>query len=150
MDRITISLDEELSQAFDKYVASEGYKNRSEAIRDLIQEKLLEVQLDADKGRCAAVVSYGYNHEERNLAQRMVKHQHLHTELVVSSMHVHLDEHNCVETVVLRGATADVKELAKKMLSETHVVHGAVNYLVADSSGHVHGHHHEGDGHSHS
>ena len=106
MQRITISIDDELANAFDRYIDERGYGNRSEAVRDLIRDRLDDPANEPSATHhCVASLSYVYDHHERALAERMAAAQHAQHDLTVASMHVHLDHHNCLETVVLQGAT---------------------------------------------
>jgi len=109
MQRLTISIDDELAATFDRLVAEKGYGNRSEAFRDLVRKALGEEQLSAGKAKhCVGTLSYVYNHHERSLAERLTTMQHEHHDLTVSTMHAHLDHENCIETVIVRGPTAAV------------------------------------------
>lgn len=149
MQRVTISLDDELAAAFDKLIARQGYENRSEAMRDLIRQRLdREAQDHAPRGHCVASLSYVYNHHERDLAERLTAQSHAHHDLVVSTMHAHLDHDNCLETVILRGPTAAVRAFADSVTAERGVRHGALNLIPADVNAgrkHHHGHHHGPD-----
>ncbi|MCF0254464.1 MAG: nickel-responsive transcriptional regulator NikR, partial [Duodenibacillus sp.] len=127
MARFTISLDDELAGELDGLIARKGYLNRSEAFRDMLRRELAEQDIGAGGGRCVAVLSYAFDHRTRQLAERMTGHQHDHGDLVVSTMHVHIDHDRCVEAVVLRGPVEGVKRIASQMAAETGVEHGAVN-----------------------
>ena len=135
MQRLTISLDDDLSAAFDAFAEDHGYQNRSEAMRDLIRDRLERGRLEReqlerqDNAWCIASVSYVYNHHERELAGRLAALQHAHHDLNVSSMHVHLDHDDCMETVILRGRTGQVRQFADSLVAERGVRHGKV-YLV--------------------
>ena len=141
MERITISLDQDLAQRFDEYLAQRGYRNRSEAMRDLIRDKLESDRLDAAEGDSLGALTYVYNHHERELASRLTQAQHNHHDLAVSTLHVHLDHDNCMETVVLKGPTARLREFADSVISRPGVRHGQL-YLVPveiDHAAHGHG-----------
>src|SRR3954452_17954455 len=102
LERVTISLDEALLAEFDHYIARKGYQNRSEAVRDLVRDRLEQDRLDFGGGDHAAdysvgSVSYVYNHRQRDLAQRLTNAQHEHHDFVLSALHVHLDHENCLE-----------------------------------------------------
>ncbi len=149
MERFTISLDEKLAKEFDRLIRERGYDNRSEAVRDILREKLEANRLDREEAPdCIAALSYIYNHHERDLAERLTAAQHDHHDLTVSTMHAHLDHENCMETVILRGPTKDVREFAHAMMAERGVRHGALNLIPADMNAgreHHHGHHHGPD-----
>lgn len=142
MDRFTISLDDSLAAAFDRLIARQGYGSRSEAVRDLIRARLQGEPAGgkAAQGPCVASLSYIYNHHERELAERLAALQHGRHDLVVSSMHVHLDHDNCLETTVLQGAVADVQAFATRLTAEAGVRHGQLNLVrVEAAERHSHG-----------
>ncbi len=142
MHRITISLDEALALAFDALIRSRGYTNRSEAIRDLLRHELEHTRLLREEAPyCVASLSYVYNHHERRLAERLTAQQHHAHELVVSSMHVHLDHDHCLETVILRGPTSEVRRFADTLSAERGVRHGQLNLIPVDAEA-VHPHSH--------
>jgi len=144
MERFTISLDESLAQEFDSLLRERGYANRSEAVRDMLRRELEANRLEhQDAPYCIASLSYVYNHHERRLSERLTDLQHHAHDLVVSSMHVHLDHDNCLETLFLRGATGDVRALAEKISAERGVRHGQINLVPVEVEGsHEHVHHH--------
>lgn len=134
MERFTISLDTDLAQAFDELIRARGYANRSEAVRDLLRRELERRRLDqAEAPHCVANLSYVYRHHERQLSERLTEHQHHAHDLVVSSMHVHLDHDHCLETLILRGPTAAVRELADSLSAERGVRHGELNLIPVDA-----------------
>ncbi len=134
MERFTISLDESLAQAFDSLIRDRGYANRSEAVRDMIRRELENRRLEQrDDTHCIASLSYVYNHHERRLAERLTDLQHHAHDMVVSSMHVHLDHDNCLETVFLRGDTGEVRAFAEKLTAECGVRHGAINLIPVET-----------------
>ena len=142
MERFTISLDEDLAREFDQLIAQRGYRNRSEAVRDLLRQQLESSRLQRGEARdCVANLSYVYNHHERELAERLASLQHQHHDLTVSSLHVHLDHEHCIESVMLRGATAAVRAFADALMAERGVRHGALNLVSveAETARHSHG-----------
>lgn len=143
MQRFTISLDEDLAQAFDQLIADRGYENRSEAVRDLIRERLGSTMLAPTHTHwCAATVSYVYDHHEHLVTGRLMALQHEHHDLVISSTRTHLDHDNCLETVVLRGPTAAVMACASQMIALRGVRHGHIHQLALREEGHAHRHAH--------
>lgn len=142
MERFTISLDESLAASFDRLIRERGYANRSEAVRDMIRRELIKAEtLDLGKEEalhCVASLSYIYDHHERRLAERLTDLQHHAHDLVVSSMHVHLDHDNCLETLFLRGHTGDVRAFAEKLAAERGVRHGTLNLIPVESEAHPH------------
>ena len=146
MERFTISLSEALAKQFDELIHRKGYENRSEAVRDLVRAELESFRLQQEEAPfCVASLSYVYNHHARDLAERLTNLQHQHHQIVLSTMHVHLDHDNCMETLILRGATQQISTFANKLMAESEVRHGRLN-LVPVELEHDHGHDH---GHSH-
>jgi CopG family nickel-responsive transcriptional regulator len=146
MQRLTISIDDELAKSFDRLVREQGYENRSEAFRDLVRRALGEEQLTKGRAKhCVGTLSYVYNHHERQLAARLTRMQHAHHDMTVSTMHAHLDHDNCIETVILRGPTAAVTRFAADVIAQTGVRHGKFHPIPVDvPSGKepAHSHHH--------
>ena len=148
MERITMSLDEQLARDFDALIEARGYTSRSEAMRDLLRREIeAGRRADAGQGFCVASLSYVYNHHARNLAERLTAQQHAHHDLMVATMHVHLDHENCLETVVLKGPAARVSAFAGLTEAERGVRHVALNLVMVDT-GDAHAgrryHHHHG------
>ncbi len=130
MERFTISLSDELAADFDQWIEARGYSNRSEAVRDLLRREIEAKRLDQEQTLYSvATFSFVYNHHERNLAERVTGHQHQAHDLVVSSMHVHLDHNDCLETLFLRGMTQQIRAFAEKLSAETGVRHSALNLI---------------------
>ena len=125
MRRLTISVDDDLADTFDRLVAEKGYGSRSEAFRDLVRGALGSAELVAGRAKhCVGALSYIYNHHERQLASRLTGMQHDHHDLTVSTMHAHLDHESCLETVILKGPTKSVVEFAESVMSQSGVRHG--------------------------
>lgn len=142
MERFTISLDESLARAFDALIRERGYANRSEAVRDIIRRLLEAERLEKGEApHCVASLSYVYDHHERHLAERLTELQHQAHDLVVSAMHVHLDHDNCLETLILRGNTTEVRALAGKLSAERGVRHGQLNLVPVELKHASHLHH---------
>ena len=145
MERFTISLSESLAREFDELIRKKGYQNRSEAVRDMLRDLLKSDRLERHEAPyCVAALSYVYNHHARDLAERLTALQHQHHHLVLSTMHVHLDHDNCLETLMLRGATGEVSAFANALMAEPQVRHGRLNLVPVDmdEDGHDHHHHH--------
>jgi len=143
IERFTISLDARLAQQFDRLIRAKGYRNRSEAVRDILRHQLESHRLSTEQAPyCIASLSYIYNHHERDLAERLTAHQHDHHDLCVSTMHAHLDHDNCIETVILRGPTAEVRRFADRLIAERGVRHGNLNLVPVDLKSTRHSHVH--------
>ncbi len=117
-------MEASLLARFDALIASQGYTNRSEAIRDLVRDRLVEARWEDTGVEVPAVVALVFDHDMRLLGDQMTNMQHGHADLVIASMHVHLDDHNCLEITVMRGASQRVRDLAQRMLSLRGVKHG--------------------------
>ena len=124
VERIGISLDKDLLAQFDKLIAQKGYANRSEAVRDLIREKLVEQEWNAPKGEAVAALLLIFEHHQMHLADRMTNLEHSEFHHVVASTHVHMDHDNCLEILVLRGPGREIKELGEKLISMRGVKYG--------------------------
>jgi len=137
LERIGVSLDKELLLTFDKLIAKQGYQSRSEAIRDLIRQQLSQACLKDPKAKAVAAVFMVYDHHATKLSDKLIDLQHYvtakrgpsHTLQVISSLHVHLDEHDCLEVVVLRGQVRAINRMAENILSLKGVKLGRINLL---------------------
>lgn len=124
--RCGISLDPKLLKRFDELIARLGYANRSEAIRDLIRDRLVAEEWKHGRGEAVLTVSLVYDHHALDLPARLTDLQHEHHSTIVSTLHVHLDEHNCLEVLVLRGRALRIRSVAEKLTSTKGVKHGKV------------------------
>lgn len=125
--RFSVSLEKALLKKFDAYIGEKGYTNRSEAIRDLIRDLIVEEQWEAGKVETVAAVTLVYDHEKLDLKSRITELQHEHHDQIVSTMHVHMDAHNCLEIVVLRGVAAEIRTLGDQMISLRGIKFGRLN-----------------------
>jgi CopG family nickel-responsive transcriptional regulator len=147
MQRVTITVDDELVAELDRFMAVRGYANRSEAIRDLTRSGLQQAATEVAGARpCIAALVYVYDHETRELAQRLTRDYHERHDLAQTTLHMHLDHESCMEVTVLKGRGTDVQEFADHIIAERGVRHGHVVYLPADGA-HTHS---RGASHSHS
>lgn len=134
MQRVTISLDDELADEFDALVGRQGYQSRSEAVRDLIRRAVdIERLSEASDEMCVANLSYVYDHHTRDLARVLTELQHERHDLVVSSTHVHLDHHSCLESTMMRGPVKDVRALGESIRTQRGVRFGAMNLVSLPS-----------------
>ncbi len=126
LERIGISLEDVLLAQFDRLIEAKGYVNRSEAIRDLIRDALVQREWSQADGReeRVAVVTLVYDHDSSSLAQKLAHIQHENHRAVVSALHVHLDPHNCLEVLVLRGRASDVVAMGEGLVSTKGVKYG--------------------------
>ena len=140
-ERFTISVEDELAGQFDRYLQAKGYRNRSEAVRDLIRERLGSGSLEAGEAHhCVATLTYIYNHHQRELASRLTDAHHHHHDLTLATQHVHLDHDHCLETVMLRGPVSAVRAFAETVIAERGVHHGNLHMIpVRPGEAHEHG-----------
>jgi CopG family nickel-responsive transcriptional regulator len=126
LERIGVSLDDGLLARFDELIAEKGYVNRSEAIRDLIRDALVQRAWSESSGReeRVALVALVYDHDSSSLAQKLAHIQHENHKAVVSALHVHMDEHNCLEVLVLRGRAREVVRMGEGLVSTKGVKYG--------------------------
>jgi CopG family nickel-responsive transcriptional regulator len=129
--RTGVSLEQELLERFDEAIGQKGYQNRSEAIRDLIRDHLVTEDSDRNK-EVVGTLTIVYDHHRPNLTEKLVDAQHHAGSIVLAATHVHLDHHNCLEVVILRGRGGELKVLADRILSLRGVKHGR---LVITSTG---------------
>ena len=108
IERIGVSLESDLLAEFDELIVEKGYQNRSEAIRDLIRQQISERILQDEKNKAVAAVCIVYDHHSTQLMQKLTHLQHSHLLQTISSMHIHLDDHDCMEIIVLRGNVGDI------------------------------------------
>jgi len=131
VERIGVSLDRKLLSMFDKLIAKKGYQNRSEAIRNLIRQQLSTESLSNPRTSAIAAVFLVYDHHSTKLMQKLIDLQHSHLLQTISSLHIHLDEHDCMEIIVLRGRVDEISKTAENILSLKGVKLGRVNLAPA-------------------
>ena len=122
--RFGVSINEGLLEAFDKLIVQKGYQNRSEAIRDLIRNQLVEMQWEKDDEEVAGTVTLIYDHHVRGLSDLLLELQHDYHDLILSTMHMHLDHHNCLEVLAVKGTSREAHEVAERIISVKGVKHG--------------------------
>lgn len=130
--RFGVSMDRELLETFDRKVVSKGYANRSEAIRDLIRNQLVEMEWSEDNEEVAGTITLVYDHHVRGLNDLLLELQHRYVKLIVSTMHVHLSHNRCLEVLIIKGPAGEAKAVANQLLSVKGVIHGR---LTATSTG---------------
>lgn len=132
--RFGVSIEERLLERFDALIADKAYVNRSEALRDLIRAALVEEQWNVGDTEAIGTVTLVYDHHSRDLADKLTEHQHTHHREIISTLHVHLDAHHCLEVVVLRGVAHEIKRIADGLIGTKGVKHGK---FVATTSGEI-------------
>jgi CopG family nickel-responsive transcriptional regulator len=132
LKRFGVSIPADLVDAFDRLIEGKGYRTRSEAIRDLMRDVLVESEWESNAGEVVGTVTLVYNHEVREIARVLTQLQHQYLDAIVCTTHVHVDEHNCMEVLVVRGSAAEVQAIADKLISTRGVKHGK---LVCTTTG---------------
>ena len=124
LKRFGVSIEDDLIRQFDELIRRRGFQNRSDALRHLIREKLVEQDWHDTGGEVVGAVTIVYDHDTMQLARKLTKLQHEVHGLVVSSMHIHLDAHHCMETLIVRGRPAAVEAVANRLIHARGVKHG--------------------------
>jgi CopG family nickel-responsive transcriptional regulator len=122
--RIGVAIEADLLGEFDKLIADRGYASRSEAFRDLIRAELNTEQTMSPQSYVVGTLTLLYDHHVRMLSEKLTEMQHEHHDAIVSTLHVHLDHHNCLEVLVLRGKSLDVQSIANKLIAAKGVKQG--------------------------
>ncbi len=122
--RFGVSADARLLEKFDEMIAQKCYANRSEALRDLIRDALVEFAWTQKNEEVVGTLTLVYNHESKDLSEKLTRLQHHHHTNIISSLHVHLDAHHCLEVLVLKGNTHDLMHLADILIGAKGVKHG--------------------------
>lgn len=135
LKRFTISMEKDLLDDFDAYMRNHHYQNRSEAIRDLIRQRSVEKEWAADKP-VMGVISLVYDHHRHQLQEKITEVQHDHHHQIVSTTHVHMDHHNCLEVIIIRGLAAEVRSLADNLIALRGVRYG--NLAMSSTGEHLH------------
>jgi CopG family nickel-responsive transcriptional regulator len=135
VERIGVSLEKELLAKFDKLIAKQGYQSRSEAIRDLVRRQLSDEQVGDPKAKAVAAVILVYDHHSTKLMEKVTGLQHSHLLQTISAMHIHLNEHDCLEVIVLRGRVGEIKKTAENIISLKGVKLGRINFVAAEQEG---------------
>ncbi len=115
--RFGVSIDEKLLDRFDNLISEKGYVNRSEAIRDLIRTMLDDDDTSDPESMAMGTLTMIYSHEVREISDKLNDIQHNFFGKVITTTHIHLDEHNCLEVLILKGKTRDLKEIANRISS---------------------------------
>ena len=133
MRRITISMDDELLATLEKLGERRGYKTRSEALRDMVRDAIGRERSEHDENaRCLATLTYVYEHEKRDLARRLTHAQHDHHDLSLATLHIHLDQQDCLEVAVLRGRVDAVRAFADGLTTQRGVRYGRLHILPSE------------------
>ena len=130
--RFGISMDSKLLKQFDKLISEHGYSNRSEAFRDLVRDRLVQEEWKGEDFETVGTITIIYDHHKRELSEKIIDHQHHQHDRIISTMHVHLDAHNCLEVLAVKGKAKNIKKIADELISTKGIKHGK---LVMTSTG---------------
>jgi len=131
LSRIGVAIESRLLDKFDRLIAQRGYTNRSQAFRDLIRDELVEKAWESPDSAVVGTVTLVYNHHVRLLNEKLTDLQHDHHKSILSTLHVHLDHDNCLEVLVVRGKSAEVRRIADALISTRGVKHGRLTITTS-------------------
>jgi CopG family nickel-responsive transcriptional regulator len=132
IERIGVSLENDLLATFDKVISDKGYKNRSEAIRDLIRSHLSQIRLEHKKTPAIGAIFLIYDHHTAHISNVFKKLRHHKPIKTISSIHVYIDKNNCLEILIVRGMASDINAMGEKMISLRGVKHGYINIVAVN------------------
>lgn len=142
MQRITITIDDDLLETIDTISEQRGYASRSETLRDLVRDAVTREQAAVGNDtKCYATLTYVYEHETRDLSRRLTTTQHHHHDLSVSTLHVHVDRQDCLEVSVLKGTVEEVKSFADSVTTQRGVRFGNLHIIPSEHGTHDQGPH---------
>jgi len=147
--RFSVAIGGELLKKFDRYREEHQYPNRSEAVRGLMRSALVEDAVTRDDAATMGVLTLIYDHHAGRVAERLTEIQHEHIDRVVTTTHVHLDAHRCLEVILLRGTASEVRLLADGLIGTKGVETGRLVLASAEPIPDRHGHHHHDHPHPH-
>jgi CopG family transcriptional regulator, nickel-responsive regulator len=124
LTRFGVSIDDQLIKKFDALIGRKGYTTRSEAIRDMIRDSLVEQEWEAENRETVGTITIVYNHHTRELEHALTDMQHKSYQQIISALHVHLDSHNCLEVLVVKGKSHEIKKIADHLIGTRGVKHG--------------------------
>ena len=125
LTRFGVSLEKDLLEKFDRLIENKNYTNRSEAFRDLIRQELIKKEWEADE-EVAGTITIIYDHHQRELATKLMDIQHDHGKNIISTQHIHLDHHNCMEIIAVRGSAKEAQKLADMLKAVRGVKHSTL------------------------
>ena len=134
MEKITrfgVSMNSQLLDMFDQYIHKKGYTNRSEAIRDIIRNYLVSEEWLNGETETVGTITLVYSHESGEINERLIESQHHYYKYIISSVHIHLDSHNCLELLVVKGKAKKIQEIADHLISYRGVKHGKLTMTTS-------------------
>ena len=132
--RFGISLENTLLERFDGLINKKGYPSRSEAIRDLIRDSLVTEEWETYTTETVGTITLVYSHDTKELTDNLTDLQHNYHQAIVSTMHIHLDDHNCLEVIVVKGKAKDIKSIADRLIGTKGVKHGKLTVTTTGKS----------------
>ncbi|MCK9417752.1 MAG: nickel-responsive transcriptional regulator NikR [Nitrospirae bacterium] len=124
LTRFGVSIDSTLIKKFDALIRRKGYTSRSEAIRDMIRDGLVEQEWKTENRETVGTITIVYNHHTRELEHALTDMQHKSFHRIISTLHVHLDAHNCLEVLVVKGKSQEIRRIADRLIGTRGVKHG--------------------------
>jgi len=141
VQRVTITIDDDLAEEVDRLAAARGYQNRSEAVRDLVRAGIAQTRLSTESsGDCVGGVLYVYDRSTRDLSKKLANAHHHHHDLSIATMRIALNHESCLEVALLRGAANAVEHFATHIVAERGVRHGRIVLIPAEIETEVHTH----------
>ena len=133
--RFGVSMEDDLLEKFDSLCTARGYRNRSEAIRDMVRNLLIENALQEESTEGVGTLTLVYNHHQRELEEKLTNYQHDHLNEIISTVHVHLSRHLCLEVLILRGKVKEIRKVADGLIVTKGVQHGKLVLTTAGQEG---------------
>jgi CopG family nickel-responsive transcriptional regulator len=133
--RFGVSMENDLLERFDSVCAARGYRNRSEAIRDMVRDLLIENELREGSSEGVGTLTLVYDHHQRELEEKLTSYQHDNLNAIISAVHVHLSPHLCLEVLILRGKATEIRRIADGLIATKGVQHGKLVMTAAGRSG---------------
>lgn len=149
MQRITITIDDELLEVVDALMRQRGYESRSEAFRDIVRDVANREKAQTSNARCIAVLSYIFDYETRDLAQRLTQLQHEHHDIFAANTRIPLDHTSCLELSALRGSVQAIRALSDEISTQRGVRHANLHVVSVKVSAKSHRHESGGVPHQH-
>ncbi len=130
--RFSVSLPPQLLRQFDEMAAAKGYDNRSLAIADMLRGQLVEHRKQFGGEEIVGTITLGYDHHRQHVQEALTDIQHDHHEVIISAVHVHLDHHNCLEVLIVKGKAALIKKIADELIAAQGVKHGKLTVTTTN------------------
>ena len=139
LSRFSLSMPTVLARQLDTMTRAKGYANRSQAVAELVRNRLVEYHAEAGDQIIAGTITLVYDHHQRNIQGLLTDIQHDHAAVIIATLHVYLDHHNCMEVLAVRGRARDVRQVADALITARGVRHGK---LAVTTTGEDHTHAH--------